>query len=206
MNSRRNASLSLAVLATITLVACAPAATPKAAIGGPFHLVDQNGQPRTEALLKGKWTAVYFGYTYCPDVCPATLQALGEAKRALGAKGQAFQAVLITVDPARDTPQALKTYLDNSAFPQDAVGLSGTPDQIAEAARVYRVYYRKAGSGDNYTVDHVAYAYLMDPKGEFVRIIDNQASPDDIAYMVAEAMAGHPDARAPSNPAKPPKG
>jgi protein SCO1/2 len=188
------------------LAACAPAAAPKAAIGGPFRLVDQNGKPQTEALLKGKWSVVYFGYTYCPDVCPATLQALGEAKRALGGKGRDLQVVLISVDPARDTPQLLKTYLDNSAFPEGAVGLTGTLDDVTAAAKAYKVYFRKAGSGDNYTVDHVAYTYLMNPKGEFVRIIDNTAAPDDIAYMVREAMAGRPDARPPTSGPKPAQG
>ena len=188
------------------LAAFAPAAAPKAAIRGPFHLVDQNGRPQSEALLKGKWTVVYFGYTFCPDVCPATLQALGEAKKALGGKGNALQVVLISVDPARDTPQLLKTYLDNSAFPAGAIGLTGTAEDVAAAAKAYKVYFRKAGSGDSYTVDHVAYAYLMNPKGEFVRIIDNTASPDDIAYMVREAMAGRPDARPPTSGPKAPQG
>jgi protein SCO1/2 len=198
-------SLIASVLA-LGLVACAPAAAPKAAIGGPFQLVDQNGKPQTEALLKGKWSAVYFGFTYCPDVCPTTLQALGEAKRLLGGKGRDFQVVLISVDPERDKPALMKAYLDNAAFPQGAVGLTGTLDQVGSAAKAYRVYFKKVGTGDNYTVDHVAYAYLMNPKGEFVRIIDNTASPDDIAYMVREAMAGRPDARPPTSGPKPPQG
>jgi protein SCO1/2 len=190
--SRRSLAFAAAALA---VSACAPERAPKAAIGGPFTLVDQNGSPQTEAVLKGKWSAVFFGYTYCPDVCPATLQALAEAKRQLGAKGDDFQVVFISVDPARDTPAQMKTYLDNQAFPGHAIGLTGTDAQVAAAAKAYKVYYHKSGTGEDYTVDHVAYTYLMDPKGQFVRIIGAGDAPDDIAYEVAQAMAGNPDAR-----------
>jgi protein SCO1/2 len=197
-------NLILAAIA-LAIVGCSPQRLPKAAIGGPFTLVDQQGKPRTEALLKGKWSAVFFGYTYCPDVCPTTLAALGQAKRQLGAKGDDFQVVLISVDPARDTPAQLKTYLDNQSFPRGAVGLTGSDDQIAAVAKAYKVFYRKAGTGDDYTVDHVAYTYLMDPKGQFARIIGAGDTPDDIAYEVSQAMAGDPDARPPGQSA-PPKG
>jgi protein SCO1 len=189
---KRNLMFAAVVLA---LAACSPQPASKAAIGGPFSMVDQNGKAQTEAVLKGKWSAVFFGYTYCPDVCPTTLQALAEAKKQMGAKGADLQVVFISVDPARDTPAQMKTYLDNQAFPQGAVGLTGSTDQVAATAKAYKVYYRKVGSGDAYTVDHVAYTYLMDPKGQFVRIIGSGDSPDDIAYEVAQAMAGNPDAR-----------
>lgn len=162
--------------------------TGKAAIGGPFQLVDQNGQPRDQGVLKGKWTVVYFGYTYCPDACPTMLAALAEAQKTLGPKARDFQVVLISVDPERDTPKLLKTYLDNSAFPTGAVGLTGTPEQIAAAAKAYRVYFKKVPDGDSYVVDHASIAYLMDPKGEFSRPIGGGTSPDDIANIVTEAM------------------
>jgi protein SCO1/2 len=190
----------------LALGACSPEQVPKAAIGGPFQMVDQYGKAQSEAVLKGKWSAVFFGYTYCPDVCPTTLQALGEAKKQLGDKANAFQVVFVSVDPARDTPAQMKTYLDNQAFPQGAVGLTGSEAQVAAIAKAYKVYYRKAGSGDAYTVDHVAYTYLMDPKGQFVRIIGSGDTPDDIAYEVAQAMAGNPDARPPSQKAPTTKG
>ena len=189
---------SLIALSLAGLVAgCGPKTSSSSAsssgggdIGGPFRLVDQNGRAVDESLLKGKWSAVYFGFTFCPDVCPTTLQALAEAQQKLGPKAKDFQVVLITVDPERDTPQALKTYLDNPAFPKGAIGLTGTPEQIAAAAKAYRVYYKKVGSGDAYSVDHVAYTMLMDPKGRFVRPIGNGTPPDDIAGIVSEAMSG----------------
>jgi protein SCO1/2 len=169
--------------------ACAPKAS-GGDIGGPFRLVDQNGRPADESLLKGKWTAIYFGFTYCPDICPTTLQALAEAQKRLRSRGKDLQVVLITVDPERDTPALMKTYLDNPVFPKGTIGLTGSPEQIAAAAKAYRVYYKKAGSGDAYSVDHVAITYLMDPKGRFVRPIGNGTSPDDIAGIVSEAMSG----------------
>ena len=167
--------------------------TPKASngdIGGPFHLVDQNGTPADESLLKGKWSAVYFGFTYCPDVCPTTLQALAEAQKQLRSRGKDLQVILITVDPERDTPALMKTYLDNPVFPKGTIGLTGSPEQIAAAAKAYRVYYKKAGTGDAYSVDHAAITYLMNPKGQFVRVIGNGTPPDDIATIVGEAMSG----------------
>jgi protein SCO1/2 len=197
-------NLIFAALA-LTLVACSPQRAPKAAIGGPFQMVDQNGTPQSEAVLQGKWSAVFFGYTYCPDVCPTTLQALAEVKKQLGAKGDAFQVVFVSVDPARDTPAQMKTYLDNQAFPQGVVGLTGTDEQVAATAKAYKVYYHKAGSGEGYTVDNVAYTYLMDPKGQFVRIIGSGDTPDDITYEIAQAMAGNPDARPPSQKGAAPK-
>ncbi|HET9159737.1 MAG TPA: SCO family protein [Caulobacteraceae bacterium] len=203
MFSRRIFSFAAATLA---LSACSPGQeAPKAAIGGPFTLVDQNGKPQTQAVLNGKWSAVFFGYTYCPDICPATLQALAEAERQLKPKGKDFQVVFISVDPARDTPAQMKTYLDNQAFPGNAVGLTGSDAQVAAAAKAYKVYYQKEGSGADYTVGHVAYTYLMDPKGQFVRIIGTGDTPDDIAYEISQAMAGNPDARPAKNSAAAPK-
>ena len=169
-------------------------------------MVDQNGKAQTEGVLSGKWSAVFFGYTYCPDVCPTTLQALAQAKRQLGAKGDKFQVVFVSVDPARDTPAQLKTFLGNQGFPGSAVGLTGTDAQVAAVAKAYKVYFHKAGSGADYTVDHVAYTYLMDPKGQFVRIIGTGDTPDDIVYEVGQAMDGNPDARPPSQSRPAPKG
>jgi protein SCO1 len=181
---------SLLVLAVAGVACgCAPK-TSNGDIGGPFRLVDQNGRSVDESILKGKWTAIYFGFTYCPDVCPTTLQALAEAQKKLGAKGKDFQVILITVDPKRDTPQQMKAYLDNPVFPTGAIGLTGAPEQIAAAAKAYKVYYKKAGSGEAYSVDHAAITYLMDPKGRFARVIGNGTPPDDIVRIVTEAKSG----------------
>lgn len=159
-----------------------------AAVGGPFQLVDQNGKPADETLLKGKWTVVFFGFTYCPDVCPTTLQALAAAQQQLGPKADKLQVVLISLDPARDTPAQLKTYLASDAFPKGIIGLTGTPEQVAAAAKAYRVYFKKNGEGADYLVDHSTAAYLMDPKGRFDRIIPFGVSPEEIALQISEAM------------------
>ncbi|MBW3618224.1 MAG: SCO family protein, partial [Proteobacteria bacterium] len=105
----------------------------QAGIGGPFQLVDQNGQSVDESALRGKWTAVFFGYTACPDFCPATLQTLQAASEQLGEDAEKLQVVLITVDPERDTPQALNAYLEGYEFPGGVRGLTGTPDQVEAA-------------------------------------------------------------------------
>jgi protein SCO1/2 len=160
----------------------------QAMVGGPFSLTDQDGQPVTEALLKGKWTAVFFGYTYCPDVCPLTLQTLGEAQKRMGPRGDALQTVFITVDPQRDTAPQLKAYLTSPVFPRHITGRTGTPEQIAAAAKAYRAPYSKEGEGDGYLMNHASMLYLMDPEGRFNRVIPAGLSPDDVARQIASAM------------------
>ncbi len=159
------------------------------AIGGPFRLVDQNGRPVDQHALDGRYSAVFFGYTFCPDTCPATLQKLRAAAERLGPKAERFQAVFITVDPERDSPKQMKTYVENQAFPKRILALTGTPAQIAQAAKAYRVYYAKSGSGPDYSMDHSAAIYLMDPKGRFVQALSEAESPDDLARQIDEAMA-----------------
>lgn len=157
-------------------------------VGGPFELVDQNGAPADEAILKGKWSAVFFGFTYCPDVCPTTMQAMALAQDRLGPKAKDFQVVFITVDPARDTPAQLKTYLSNEGFPKGIIGLSGSAEQVDAAAKAYRAYYAKNGEGPDYLMDHFSGAYLMDPKGRFDRILPYGISPEELARQISEAM------------------
>ena len=182
-------SKRLFLFSALALGACRPE-PPPAAIGGPFTLVDQDGRAVDERVLQGKWTAIYFGFTYCPDFCPATLQVLKEAKQRLGRRGDNLQVVLISVDPERDTPALLKTYLQNEAFPEGTIGLTGTPEQVAAAAKAYRVFYRKAGTGEDYTVDHASLVYLMDPKGRYDRVIANGTSPEETARIIGDAMSG----------------
>ncbi len=164
------------------------AAPPPAAVGGPFQLVDQNGQMATEKVLKGKWSAVFFGFTYCPDVCPGTLQGLSAANQILGAKAKDLQIVFISVDPGRDDVKQMKTYLSADFVPKTTLGLTGTPGQVAAAAKAYRVYYAKVGDGPGYTVDHSTAIYLMDPKGRFTTVIPYNLPPEDIARRIADAM------------------
>ena len=163
---------------------------PSAGPGGPFQLVDQDGKATTEKVLKGKWTVVFFGFTYCPDVCPTTMAALGQAQDRLGPKAKDVQVIFVSVDPERDTPAQLKTYLSNDSFPKGTIGLTGTPDQVAVAAKAYRVFYQKSGTGSDYLVNHSTAAYLMDPKGRFARVIPFGIGPDEIARQISGAMAG----------------
>ena len=189
--SRRRLVAGLAVL-TALLAGCGYGGRRSAPsdIGGPFQLTDQNGAPADEQVLRGKWTAVYFGYTFCPDVCPTTLTALAAAIDDLGPDARRFQVVFITVDPARDTAAQLKTYLSSPAFPKGTLGLTGTAAQIASVAHAYRVYYKKAGTGPNYSVDHTSIVYLMDPEGRFSRPIAFDAVPAAIARQIQDAMRG----------------
>jgi protein SCO1/2 len=164
-------------------------------VGGPFKLVDQDGRPRDETLLKGKWSAVFFGFTFCPEACPTTLLALGQAQDLLGPRGKDLQTVFISVDPARDTPQAMRAYLDNPSFPKNAVGLTGSADQVAVAVRGYHVYEQKVGEGPDYTVDHSTFTYLMNPKGRFACVLPYKLTPEQLAERIGKAMRAGDDAR-----------
>jgi protein SCO1/2 len=138
----------------------------KVPIGGAFRLTSQEGKPFSDENLKGKPFVVFFGFTHCPEVCPTTLYDLTQDFAALGKDADNLQAVFITVDPARDTPELMKTYL--SSFDPRIVGLSGTEEEIAAAAKAYKIYYRKVPTeGSDYTMDHSATLFLMDSKGEF---------------------------------------
>jgi cytochrome oxidase Cu insertion factor (SCO1/SenC/PrrC family) len=136
-------------------------------IGGPFALIDQNGARRTDADFRGQFMLIYFGFTYCPDVCPTDLQQMGMAVDQLGPAGDAVQPIFITVDPERDTPEHLKDYV--AMFHPRFVGLTGDASAIKEAARAYRTYYAKVDFGkSDYTVDHSAFIYLMGRNGEYL--------------------------------------
>lgn len=175
-------------LAAVALAGCNQGASVR--IGGPFTLVDQDGRPRDERMLKGRWTAVFFGYTFCPDLCPTTLQTLGEAQDRLGPKADKLQVVFISVDPERDTPRQLKAYLSSGAFPKGTIGLTGTPAQVAVAAKAYHAFYQKQGAGQDYEVQHPSAVYLMDPKGRFSRVVAYGLTPDEIARQISDAMRG----------------
>ena len=162
----------------------------EALVGGPFQMVDQNGKSVDQSLLKGKWSAVFFGYTYCPDVCPTTLQALAQAEAKLGDKAKNLQVVFVSVDPARDTPAQMKAYLSTPAFPKDAIGLTGTAAQVAATAKAYRVYYQKDGQGEGYSVAHSSIVYLMNPDGKFDRALTESQTPSEVATQIGDAMAG----------------
>jgi protein SCO1/2 len=157
-------------------------------IGGPFQMVDQSGRTVDQGVLKGKWSAVFFGFTYCPEACPTTLLALGQTEALLGPRAREFQTVFISVDPARDTPVKLSQYLANSAFPRQVFGLTGTQAQVDQAAKAYHVYYQKAGSGADYTVNHSTITYLMNPKGRFACVLPYGATPQEMAQRIEAGM------------------
>jgi protein SCO1 len=158
------------------------------AIGGPLRLIDQNGKTVTDADLKGKWSLVYFGYTHCPDACPTALNDISIALEELGPKRDAVRAVFITVDPERDTPEALKAYV--TAFDAPILALTGTPDQIAQAAKGYRVYYAKHPEpGGAYSMDHSSVIYVMDPEGRFTASFTHESTPEQIAERLKKLLA-----------------
>lgn len=139
-------------------------------IGGPFRLVDTAGRPVTEKSLLGKPTVMFFGFTYCPEVCPTTLAEMSAALKALGSDADRLNVVFVSVDPERDTPEQMKLYLSN--FDRRIQGLTGTPAQVDAAARAYRVYHQKTPlEGGGYTVDHSSAVYLFDKRGGFVEPI-----------------------------------
>jgi len=149
-------------------------------IGGPFALIDQTGKTRTDADFRGRFLLIYFGYSFCPDVCPTTLQEMGAALDKLGPKRARVVPVFITVDPARDTPDVLKGYM--KSFGDDFVGLTGSEKAITEAAREYHVYIKKHPlQGGGYSMDHSGVMYLMGPDGKFITYYEDEIGPDKLA-------------------------
>ena len=192
------AAIAVALVVVTLIVVSRPAgglqpgevvSTGQAQVGGPFQLVDQEGRPVDESLLEGKWSLVFFGFTYCPDFCPTTLAALEATKQRLGDKARDLQIVFISVDPERDTPQALKDYLSSDGFPEGVIGLTGTPEQVRAAADAYRAYYQKVGEGEGYTMNHSLTVYLMGPDGTFRTAVAEELGPERSAAIIERAMA-----------------
>jgi len=168
------AGFAVATLAIIFLVGAPHAGNVGvASIGGPFTLVDDNGKPVSDKTLAGKPYAIYFGYTYCPEVCPTTLFDLTRWIKKLGPDADKLNYVFVTVDPERDTPKLMHAYL--ASFDKRIRGFTGTPAQIAKIASEYRVYYKKVPSSDgSYTMDHSSMIYLMDADEKFDSLITYQ--------------------------------
>jgi protein SCO1/2 len=163
------------------------------AIGGPFHLMDEKGHEVTDADYRGHWMLVFFGYTNCPDECPLTLQKMATALGNLGPLAERVAVLFITVDPARDTPARLASYLAN--FDTRIVGLTGNDEQIAATAKAYRVYYSPAEhekSGAD-IVGHSTFIYLMNPAGEFDALLSSDVDADKLAAILRSKLA-HPPA------------
>jgi cytochrome oxidase Cu insertion factor (SCO1/SenC/PrrC family) len=158
-------------------------------IGGPFKLVDQDGKTRTDEEFRGKLMLVEFGYTFCPDVCPLGLQLFADVLDELGPDADNVQAVFITLDPARDTPDVLGPYIDH--FSPRILGLTGTEADIATVAREFRVYYKLAAdhaTNPNYLVDHSAILYLMGRDGRFLTHFTHETPPQRVVATLRERM------------------
>ena len=170
-----------ALLATGAPAHGAPAIS--AAFEGKFNLTMLDGRDVTLADYRGKWVLIYFGYTFCPDVCPTTLTELGGALRQLGAKAKRVQALFITVDPVRDTRNVMARYL--KAFDPGIAGLRGDPDDIEAAAKSFHVYYRARSLGHGeYAIDHSSYIYVLDPQGRFVQLL----APDSPGHKISQDL------------------
>jgi len=159
-------------------------------IGGPFALIDHNGQPRTDADFRGKLMLVYFGFTYCPDVCPTDLHNIGLALDQLGSAGDIVQPLFVTVDPERDTAEHLAEYVP--LFHPRLIGLTGEAAAIRKAADAYRVYYAKVPrtDGSDYTVDHSAFLYVINRDGRYLGFFPPDTPPDRMADVIRPLIEG----------------
>ncbi len=199
----RRAAVVAALTATALMAACSPnvesAAAPGAScntrayaeIGGPISLINQDGQRMTEADFSGGPTLVYFGFTYCPDICPMSLVTMRRAIDMLPEGVAAPQSVLISIDPERDTPEALARYVSSDAFPSGLVGLTGTDDEIAAAAKVFRSGYSRVddpGSAAEYTMDHTSIIYLMDENWSLKTFFTHETDAATMSTCMAQLL------------------
>jgi cytochrome oxidase Cu insertion factor (SCO1/SenC/PrrC family) len=157
-------------------------------VGGPFTLTDQNGRKRSDSEFRGKLMIVYFGYTYCPDVCPADMMAITQSLDDLGAATEGIQPVFITIDPERDTP-LLKDYV--AAFHPSLVGLTGSPEEIRKLANSYKAYYRKVPGEQKgeYSIDHTGIIYLMGRDGEYLGFLPPQTASEKLTEVLRKYLA-----------------
>jgi protein SCO1/2 len=154
--------------------------TGQADVGGPFRLTDQNGKAVSDADFRGRYMLIYFGYSFCPDVCPTTLSVMAQALDRLGGESRRVTPIFITIDPERDTPQVLGDYM--KAFGPNFVGLTGSMAAIKDVEKKYRVYaVKKPLEKGAYGMDHSSVMYLMGPDGRMISFYDEAISPDDLA-------------------------
>ena len=187
-----SASAVLIVLIAVALYwskGGALSSTMVAAIGGPFTLVDQRGDTVTEAALKGHPSAIFFGYTFCPDVCPTTLSDMTDWLQKLGPDGDRLKVYFVTVDPERDTRDQIASYLQ--AFDQRITGLTGSRAAIDQMLKEYRVYSRKVPlDGGSYSMDHTASVYLLDKDAAFAGTVDYRDDSDKAIAKLKRLIAG----------------
>ncbi|HLQ02625.1 MAG TPA: SCO family protein [Burkholderiales bacterium] len=161
----------------------------KAPVGGPFTLEDQYGKRRGLADFRGKLVLLYFGYSFCPDVCPTDLAAMAQLVRTLGAEGDKLQPVFVTLDPERDTRELLRNYV--AAFHPRFVALRGSEDEVRRVAAAYKVYFEKVRppASSVYLIDHMAFVFLLDREGKYVAFFPPGTSAERMATMVREVLA-----------------
>lgn len=167
----------------------APQGDGQVAIGGPFELVDHKGNTVTDKDFLGSYTLVYFGYTFCPDVCPTSLQTAATALEMLPMrKSNKVVSLFITIDPERDTPEVMGEYIKH--FHKSLIGLTGTQEQIKQAAKAYKIYYKKVveegKQEDEYLMDHSAFQYLMGPDGKYLTHFNHGITPEEMAKKLSE--------------------
>ncbi len=196
--ARRAARALAAVLAAFCLAAAAPPKKPpplEALFGGPFALTDHHGRAVTDETFRGRFALLYFGYTFCPDLCPTNLLTMAEALEALGPAGERVQPLFVTVDPARDDPAALRDYMAH--FGPRFLGLRGTPAQTRAVLKAWRVHRRKvpAGTGGDagdYLVDHATLTFLMGPDGRFRTLFPHDTQAGAMAAALRRYLAAEP--------------
>ena len=160
----------------------------KVPVGGPFTLADPDGRRRSLSDFRGKMVLLYFGYTYCPDVCPTDLMSVGNLIRSLGPEGNLLQPVFVTLDPERDTREVLRAYATN--FHPRFVSLSGTEDEVRRVATSYKVFFEKVTPPgvNTYLIDHSAYVFLLDREGRFITLFPPGTPQERMAVMVREQL------------------
>ncbi len=161
----------------------------KGEIGGPFSLTDQNGKLRSLSEFKGKITLIYFGYMFCPDVCPTDLANLSQLLKRLGPLSNKVQVVFITLDPLRDTQELMRNYVNH--FDKRILGLRGTESQTKEIATKYKTFYEKVKTrGDQYLIDHTAFVYIMSQEGKYYAFFPPGTSAERMEIMIRDLLAG----------------
>lgn len=160
-------------------------------IGGAYTLINQDGQTVTEQDFLGAPQLIYFGFSYCPDICPTALQRLGASLDMMGRDAEKFQPIFITIDPQRDTASDLKLYVSANGFPDNLIGLTGSQEQVDAAVAAYRVYAKRVDdpqSAGGYAMDHSSIVYLMDKDGKFVTLFTDSNTPAEISARLKKFL------------------
>lgn len=184
--------LGFAVIIGIVLWITRPVPVPKTFfgnlpdLGGSYSVVDETGAPFTEKSLPGKYRIYFFGFTYCPDVCPTALGTVAAALDTLGKQADAFVPLFVTVDPERDTVDVVRDYTD--AFDSRIIGLTGSPQQIAVITKAFKIYYSKVPQGDSYTMGHSGLLYVMNPEGKLVAFFNHEDTAEKLAAGLRQVL------------------